>query len=696
MSLTLSSELVSLPGIGPARARQLRQHGFFTVADVLWYLPYRYEDRSNPTGIGSLTAPDVAVTVVGEVCDVRERRARTRNLHLVEALVQDHTGAIPVVWFNQPYVAKSLKPGTRLWLYGTVRLAKSGWGLQLVSPEWEVEEDKEPLHLGRVVPVYRRLGPLGGRFLRSLAAKILERVAIGPALLDAVLPLEYPPLAQAFAQVHFPELTGGQEEVTRLWQELARRTSPFHRRLALEEFAGLALVLEKSRAARESIPAPACQVSDRERTWARAMLPFPLTAAQKRAVAEIVADLQKPTPMARLLQGDVGSGKTVVAALACLVVLASGYQVAFLAPTEVLAQQHFSTLSRLFSPTPFPVLVLTGSMTASEKAGVREVLAKGEPALVVGTHALLEETVAFPRLGLAVVDEQHRFGTSQRQKLVEKGASPHLLVMTATPIPRSLALSLYGDLEVSVLDELPPGRQPVRTVIRERDALPRLLDFIKREVREGGRVYWVFPIIEESEALSLKALKAHERALKRVLSEIPCGTVHGRMSAEERDRVMRAFAEGKLAVLFATTVIEVGVDVPEASLMVIENPERFGLAQLHQLRGRVGRGRRRSFCVLLLGESVSPEARKRLEFFASTNDGFAVAEEDFRMRGPGEFTGLRQWGRPEFRAASFFVHQQELELARRLVRTLFSQGRQQDLERGLVLPASLGQEIPPA
>lgn len=696
MSLSLSSELIRVPGVGPARARQLRQHGLVTVADALWYLPYRYEDRSNPTPIGALTAPDAVVTLVGEVTDVRERRARTRALHLVEALVQDATGAIPVVWFNQPYIVKSLRPGVRVWLYGTVRLAKSGWGLQLVSPEWEVEEDREPLHLGRVVPVYRRLGPSGGRFLRSLLARILEGLQLGPGILDGHLPPGYPTLAEAWQRVHFPELPGDRREAAALWEDLSRRTSRFHRRLALEEFAGLALVLERSRQARERIPAPACQVSERERAWARAMLPFPLTAAQKRAVAEIVGDLQKPVPMARLLQGDVGSGKTVVAALASLVVLASGFQVAFLAPTEVLAQQHFATLSRLFSPTPFPVLLLTGSLSPSEKERVREKLKSGEPTLVVGTHALLEEAVAFPRLGLAVVDEQHRFGTSQRQKLVEKGSSPHLLVMTATPIPRSLALSLYGDLEVSVLDELPPGRRPVRTVIREREALPRLLEFIRQEVAQGGRVYWVFPVIEESEALPVKALQAHERALKRLLPGVGCGAVHGRMRPEDRDRVMRAFATGEIAVLFATTVIEVGVDVPEASLMVIENPERFGLAQLHQLRGRVGRGQRRSYCVLLLGENVTPEARKRLEFFASTNDGFAVAEEDFRVRGPGEFTGLRQWGRPEFRAASLLLHQEELALARRLVRNLLAEGRREDLERGLVLPPSLGEAIPPA
>ncbi|MCS7182076.1 MAG: ATP-dependent DNA helicase RecG [Thermoanaerobaculum sp.] len=695
MTLNLAAELYRLPGVGSVRARQLRERGLVTVGDLLWYLPYRYEDRSSPTPIGALATPDVTVTLVGEVTDLRERRARTRALHLVEALVQDGSGAIPVVWFNQPYVARSLRRGVRLWLHGTVRLARSGWGLQLVSPEWEVEEDREPLHLGRVVPVYRRLGPASGRWLRSLMAAALARVEVAEGVLDRLLGGEYPTLAQALQQVHFPQLPTEEAAAGRFLDEMYGRTSLFHRRLALEEFAGLALVLEKARAARSALAAPRCQVSEREREWARAMLPFPLTGAQKRAVGEIVADLQKPTPMARLLQGDVGSGKTVVAALASLVVLSSGYQVAFLAPTEVLAQQHWTTLSKLFARIPFPVYLLTGSLAPGEKEAVRKALQQGSPALVVGTHALLEETVTVPRLGLAIVDEQHRFGTSQRQRLVEKGSSPHLLVMTATPIPRSLALSLYGDLEVSVLDELPPGRRPVRTVIREREALPKLLQFVREEARSGGRVYWVFPVIEGSETPALKSLQAHERTLRRQLEGIACGTVHGRLRPEERDAVMRAFAQGEIAVLFATTVIEVGLDVPEATLMVIENPERFGLAQLHQLRGRVGRGQRRSFCVLLLGEQVSREARQRLEFFASTADGFAVAEEDFRLRGPGEFTGMRQWGRPEFRAASLLLHQSELDLARTLVRQALEAGELEQLEAGLSLPPSLGEDIPP-
>lgn len=693
MSLSLASPLSALPGVGAKRAKVLAEHGLKTLGDLLWTLPYRWEDRSNPTPIGALTSPDVTVTIVGEVADLRHRRARRRALDLVEALVQDSTGALPVVWFNQPFLAKTLRPGVRVWLYGTVRRAKSGWGLQMVAPEWEVEEEEEqePLHLGRVVPVYRRLGAVSGRQLRSLVARALKLAELPPVFLDRYLP-GMPSLAEALRSVHFPQNPEPMEE---LLDQLARRVSPYHRRLALEEFAGLSLVLEKNRQLREKKPAPVCSVGLRERELARAMLPFSLTSAQKRALAEIVADLQRPIPMARLLQGDVGSGKTIVAALAALVVLASGHQVAFLAPTEILAQQHFATLSRLFAPLPFAPQLLTGSTPAAEKAALRQRLAFGETLLVVGTHALLEEAVSFPRLGLAIIDEQHRFGASQRQKLVEKSAAPHLLVMTATPIPRSLALSLYGDLEVSVLDELPPGRQKVRTVLRTRQALPKLLAFLRQEVAASGRAFWVFPIIEESESLSVKALLAHERELRRSLSPIPVGLVHGRMRPEEREKMMRAFAAGEVKVLLATTVIEVGVDVPAATVMVIENPERFGLAQLHQLRGRVGRGSRRSFCVLLVDEELPWEARQRLEFFAKTNDGFAVAEEDFRLRGPGEFTGLRQWGRPEFRAASLFLHQRELELARALVRQILAEGKGQELEQGLVLPPTLGTEVAP-
>ena len=444
------------------------------------------------------------------------------------------------------------------------------------------------------------------------------------------------------------------------------RGTPAHRRLAFEELLALAVVLERERGRRRHRRVPGCNITDEVRESARRVLPFRLTDAQKRVLQEIVSDLQRPYPMARLLQGDVGSGKTIVAALSALVVLFSGHQVALLAPTELLAQQHHSTLTALLWPTPFRPELLIGSLPGAEKRRVQGSLAEGSAQLVVGTHALIEDAVVFGRLGLAIIDEQHRFGVAQRQALLEKGEAPHLLVMTATPIPRSLALSLYGDLDVSVLDEMPPGRTPVRTAVRDDAARPKLAEFLRQEVADGGQAYWVFPLIEESDKISARAIETHVRAVRQSLPGVRVGVVHGRTPAAEREATMAAFVAGEIGVLCATTVIEVGVDVANASLMVIENAERFGLAQLHQLRGRVGRGRRRSFCALLAGPECSPEAKRRLELLAATADGFRIAEEDFRLRGPGEFTGLRQWGRPEFRVASLWLHRRELEAARAL------------------------------
>jgi ATP-dependent DNA helicase RecG len=411
-------------------------------------------------------------------------------------------------------------------------------------------------------------------------------------------------------------------------------------------------------------------------------------------LAEIVADLQKEYPMARLLQGDVGSGKTIVATLAALVALASGHQVALLAPTELLAQQHHLTLMRLLQATPYRPDLLIGSLPAAEKGRVRQRLADGTAHLVVGTHALIEDAVLFGRLGFAIIDEQHRFGVAQRQALLGKGEAPHLLVMTATPIPRSLALSLYGDLEVSVLDEMPPGRTPVRTVVRDDASRPKLAEFLRQEIEDGGQVYWVFPLIEESDKISARAIASHARAVRQALSGIRVEVVHGRTPAPEREAVMAAFSGGEVRVLCATTVIEVGVDVPNASVMVIENAERFGLAQLHQLRGRVGRGRRRSFCVLLAGKDCSPDARRRLDFLVATGDGFRIAEEDFHLRGPGEFTGLRQWGRPEFRVASLWHHRRELEAARALAAATAQRGDLEAVAAAVHCPGELGPAVP--
>jgi ATP-dependent DNA helicase RecG len=696
MKLSAASPLSALKGIGPAGERILHAAGLATVGDLLWYLPHRWEDRSNPRSIASLTTPDVWVTVGGRLVEIVERRARRRRLTVTEAAVDDGTGCLPVVWFNQPYLGGALHEGMQVWLYGPLRPARSGWGLQMVAPEWEVEEaNAEPIHLGRIVPMYRRVGAWGGRRIRTLVARALEALGeiADPLVRLPDVDATMLPLGEALRQAHFPPPPADDAGVARLLAELAARRTPALRRLAFDELLALAVVLERERERRLRQRAPRCSVDDAVRESARRVLPFRLTGAQKRALGEIVADLQRPYPMARLLQGDVGSGKTIVAALAALVVVASGHQVALLAPTELLAQQHLATLTRLLRPSgPAPELLI-GSLSAREKERVRGLLASGEAGFVIGTHALIEDAVVFGRLGLAIIDEQHRFGVAQRQALLDKGEAPHVLVMTATPIPRSLALSLYGDLDVSVLDEMPPGRTPVRTVLREDDARPRLAEFIRKEVVEGGQVYWVFPLIEESDKLTLRAIASHARTVRSALPDVRVEVVHGRTRAAEREAVMTAFAAGEIGVLCATTVIEVGVDVPNASLMVIENAERFGLAQLHQLRGRVGRGRRRSFCVLLLGPDCSAEARARLEAVAATTDGFRIAEEDFRLRGPGEFAGLRQWGRPEFHVASLWLHREELEEARRIAGAAARRGELERIAAAVSCPGGASRSV---
>jgi len=690
--LDLASPLSALPGIGAARARTLATAGLTTVRDLLFYLPFRYEDRSNVRTIASMVTPGETVTVHGRLVDLKERRTWARRMRIVEGVVDDGTSALSVVWFNQPYLARSLHPGAQVWLHGPLRQGRAGLGLQLVSPEWEEDdaEDAQPIHLGRIVPIYRRLKGWNGRRLRTLIAHSLTAIGGAGDPLAHWLPadLALAPLAQALCELHSPEAAApGSAALFGLLERLAGRQTGAHRRLAYEEMLGLAVALEIERGRRRRQRAVAVTVTDAVRERARTMLPFTLTGAQRRALGEIVADLCRPFPMARLLQGDVGSGKTIVATLAALVVLESHAQVALLAPTELLAQQHRQTLAEWLRPVGHVPELLLGSLGAAEKRRVRQRLASGEPCLVVGTHALLEDEVVFRRLGLAVVDEQHRFGAAQRQALLDKGDGPHLLVMTATPIPRSLALTLYGDLDVSLLDELPPGRTPVRTAVRGEEARAKLVEFVAREVASGGQAYWVFPVIDESEKLDVRAINRYARSLAAELPGVTTAVVHGRLPAAERESAVQLFAAGKVQVLCATTVIEVGVDVPNASLMVIENAERFGLAQLHQMRGRVGRGERRSFCVLLAGATCSEDAKRRLELLAATTDGFSIAEEDFRLRGPGELTGLRQWGRPELRVASLVLHRRELEAARACAAAAAAAGRLAELCRALGLSA---------
>jgi len=667
-SLDLASPLQALPGVGPARARALAAAGVATVRDLLLHLPHRYEDRSVVREIAAMRSAGEVVTVHGTLLSIGERRIWSRGLRIIQGVVDDGTGALPVVWFNLPYLTRSLPAGSRVWLHGPLRPRRQGGALELSSPEWEVEDagDAQPVHLGRIVPIYRRMEGWSGRRLRGLVAAALAALGEVEDPADRWVPPELlrVGLAEALAAVHFPEAPAAEDELAGLLADLAARRTPAHRRLAYAELLALAATIERERHRRRGQEAVAARVDDAVRDRARAILPFRLTAAQRRVLVEIVADLARPYPMARLLQGDVGSGKTIVATLAALVMLDSGAQVALLAPTELLARQHGETLSRWLAPIGRAPELLLGSQPAAEKRRVRSRLAAGGPLLVIGTHALLEDGVVFDRLGLAIVDEQHRFGATQRQALLEKGTAPHLLVMTATPIPRSLALSLYGDLDVSLLDELPAGRTPVRTVVRDESARRRLVRFVAAEIATGGQGYWVFPVIEESETLDVRALEGHAAALAAELPAVRSAVVHGRLPAAERETVMRAFAAGEVQLLLATTVVEVGVDVPNASLMVIENAERFGIAQLHQLRGRVGRGERRATCVLLAGEGCSEEARRRLDLVAAISDGFRLAEEDFASRGPGEITGARQWGRPELRVASLATHRTELDAAR--------------------------------
>ncbi|MEW6339015.1 MAG: ATP-dependent DNA helicase RecG [Acidobacteriota bacterium] len=695
----LDSPLSALRGVRPAEARAAAVEGVGTLGGLLWHLPHRYEDRSDVVPIAALVTADRPVTVAGRITHLVARRAHRRRMMIVEGLVDDGTAALPVIWFNQPYLVRALRPGVRVWLFGTLKAGRAGGGLQLVAPEWEIEdEDADPVHLGRIVPMYRRVGALSGRRIRTLVARALEAIGEVSDPLAGVLPrgLDLVPLDTALRRTHFPLPPERPEDAPDTLARLASRESAAHRRLAFDELLALAVVLEEERARRETWTVSPCRVTESVREKARAVLPFQLTGAQRRALAEIVADLQRAYPMARLLQGDVGSGKTIVALLAALVVLESGSQVAWLAPTELLAHQHLATVARHLAHARHAPELLVGSLPEAEKQRVRERLASGEPVLVIGTHALIQDEVAFGGLGLAVIDEQHRFGVSQRQALLAKGRAPHLLVMTATPIPRSLALSLYGDLDVSLIDELPPGRPRVTTVIRDDAAREKLIAFVRSEVSAGGRGYWVFPLIEESEKISARAVASHARTVREALGGVPVAIVHGRQPAAERERAMAAFAAGEVGVLCATSVIEVGVDVPEATFMVIENAERFGLAQLHQLRGRVGRGTRRSYCVLLLGAECPPQSLERLRAVAATDDGFAIAEEDFKLRGPGEFTGMRQWGRPEFRVALLWRHRAELEAARALAAEARARGWLERLRLATAGGTWLGRAVPTA
>ncbi len=651
----LETPLRFLKGIGPVRARQLAEAGYRTVGELLFHLPHRYEDRRHILPLAEV-AEAGPTTVCGRLHDLRVVRVKRRGFSLVRGVVEDASGQLPVVWFNRPYLPSQVRPQQAYLLHGEVHRSEMG-RLELVNPS--TEPAAQAIHAGRIIAVYPQAGELGPTAMRRLLSAALAHVDLVHAVPDP-LPAELrtrhhlPALGQALADLHLP----GEGVDVELLNE---RRSAAHQRLIYGELLDLELALSDRRAEqRGRQKRHRYAIDDPLREVARAVLPFRLTAAQRRALREIAEDLQRPQPMLRLLQGDVGSGKTIVAALAIVLAVENGLQAAFMAPTELLAEQHHRGLARLLGGRYR--LALVSGRTAAESAALRADLAAGSIQVAVGTHALIQGAVAFERLGLAIIDEQHRFGVVQRQLLQAKGDRPDLLVMTATPIPRSLALASYGDLDVSVLDELPPGRHPVATELKPESRRREVYRQLRADLATGARGYVVFPLIEASERVAAASVEEQGEEVRSELGEFASAVVHGQLPAEERQRALAAFAAGTVQVLIATTVIEVGIDVPEATVIVIEGAERFGLAQLHQLRGRVGRSERPSRCVALHGR-LSVQGRERLRVFAGTNDGFAIAEADLRIRGPGDLLGTRQAGLPTLRVAHLEADIEWLERA---------------------------------
>jgi len=666
--------LTVLKGIGPKTADRMAAEGVSRIVDLLLHLPRRYEDRSHLTTLDSPLQPASLVLVRGRVKDLRVRRISRRRLHIIDGRIDDGHGSLRVVWFNQRWLGKRLADEPELFLFGQVREARGG-GLELLNPEIEpVGEETDP-----IVPVYPGLAGFGGRRLRRLIRQCLPAVDHCPDPLpdDARREAGLPDLTTSLRELHAPSLPGDAEGRENLLSELNGRRSPFHRRLAFDEVLAFGCSMAVNRELRRSSEGPRLDCRPPDPGRERALLSFELTGAQRRVLGDICRDLRAGLPMARLVQGDVGSGKTAVAALAMLMALESGDQVAIMAPTEILAVQHLRTLETILSGAGFSPRLLVASLPAAERRTVLAGLADGSVPLVVGTHALFQEAVEYRRLGLVVVDEQHRFGVVQRTALIEKGRAPHLLVMTATPIPRSLALTVYGDLELSLIDELPPGREPVRTVQRAPSARNKVFKFLRQEISQGGRAFVVYPLIDASEEISAAALSEHEELVRSLLPGVGIGVLHGRLTRDQQEDVSEKFRDGSIQVLLATSVVEVGVDVPQATVMVIESAQRFGLSQLHQLRGRVGRGERPAWCVLLTDERVSDEAAQRLDVVCRSNDGFVIAEADLELRGPGELVGTRQWGPAGFRFAHL-VRDRDLIIQTRDLASRFAQNRRLD------------------
>jgi ATP-dependent DNA helicase RecG len=693
MAMSLSTEVRMIKGVGPQRAELLAQRGIYTLEDLLGYLPFRYEDRIHFSKVKDIQ-PNGTYTIRARVMSgqaIRSMRGRDAIYHL---LVQDDAGgSLPCKFFHGGYLEGRLKPGQLLILHGKAEIDKLRPArLEMVNPQIETlsGEGMDSTEVGRIVPIYEAIGSFGSRAIRRAMYAAVQ--LIDPKMPD-LLPealrarLGYPSRGEALIQTHFPE-PGENLEALNTFR------SPAQQRLIFEELFlfQLSLALDRQITRRENAIAFRVR-EDTVREALKRILPFKPTAAQKRVLAEIVADLEKPAPMNRLLQGDVGSGKTIIALQAAVIAIENGTQAALMAPTEILAVQHFLSARRILSRTDYRVELLISGLKASEKTAALERIRSGEAQLVIGTHALIEDNVEFARLGFVAIDEQHRFGVLQRKRLMDKAAAhghaPHVLVLTATPIPRTLSLTLYGDLDVSVLDELPPGRTPITTRITSEPHLPGVWEFLRCEVAAGNQCYVVYPVIEESKLELKAAIAEYERLSKDVFPNVKLGLLHGRLSSEEKDDVMQRFRKNEAQILVATTVVEVGVDVPNATVMVIEHAERFGLSQLHQLRGRIGRGAEKSHCILVAPIRMTDEARARLETLVRTSNGFEIAETDLQLRGPGEFFGTRQSGDLGFHIANPLRDRELLELARREAFALAGDSAQQEtLQRILrMLPA---------
>jgi len=658
-----------IKGVGPQRAELLAKRGIHTLEDLLAYLPFRYEDRIHFSNIKDIQ-PNGTYTIRARVMSGQAIPNKFRYNAIYHLLVQDAAGGLlPCKFFHGGYLDGRLKPGQQLILHGKVEIDKLRPArLEMINPQLEQigNEELDSTEVGRIVPIYEAIGTFGSRAIRRAMYAAVQ-------LLDANMPdvlpetlgtrLGYPSRFEALVHVHFPAPEESLEALNTFGTSAQQR-------LIFEEFFlyQLSLALDRKTARKEN--AVAFRVREEKvREALKRILPFKPTTAQKRVLAEIAADLEKPAPMNRLLQGDVGSGKTIVALQAAVIAIENGCQAALMAPTEILAVQHFLSARRILAPGGYRVELLISGLKSAEKNAALERIRSGEAQLVVGTHALIEDQVQFARLGFVAIDEQHRFGVLQRKRLMDKAAShghaPHVLVLTATPIPRTLSLTLYGDLDVSVLDELPPGRTPIETRMTSEPHLPGVWESLRREVHRGHQAYIVYPVIEESKLELKAAIDEYNRLSKEVFPKLRLGLLHGRLSSAEKEDVMQRFRKNEVHILVATTVVEVGVDVPNATAMVIEHAERFGLAQLHQLRGRIGRGAEKSHCILVAPGRMTEDARARLETMVRTANGFEIAETDLLLRGPGEFFGTRQSGDLGFHIANPIRDKDLLELARR-------------------------------